>query len=320
MDQIKSADVKQLDKKIFDDFLAFFTTKEGVDILPYFYLNSNELFEDLVKNNSHYYLFNDEVLLIKNNQLSLTKHLKDIIEIIEIGPGTTHPVKHKTIPILNYAVNLKKYYAIDWCKDYLTEACEFIKNYNPKIEVSAIEANLTQQENLKIEIAELNRKAIIFFGGTLGCYNKNRQNHILKQIYSLMNIGDLFIVTIDTNQNEKSLLAAYRNNDKLHFSCMDYFAKINPDFAEHLNSFSISCDWKESSSYLDIYFVAKNNFKFKFWGFLEIEIKKGQELRGIKIRKPKPQEFIMQLREIGFEVIDSLTNSNKMKMFIAKKI
>ena len=108
MDQIKSADVKQLDNKIFDDFLAFFTTKEGVDILPYFYLNSNELFEDLVKNNSHYYLFNDEVLLIKNNHLSLTKHLKDIIEIIEIGPGTTHPVKHKTIPILNYAVNLKK--------------------------------------------------------------------------------------------------------------------------------------------------------------------------------------------------------------------
>ncbi len=320
MNCIKNDDIKQPDKKTFDDYLAFFTTNQGADILPYFYLDSSELFEDLVKNNSHYYLFNDEVSLIKNNQQLLTKHLNDISEIIEIGPGTSHPVEHKTIPILNYATNLKKYYAIDWCKDYLTEACQFIENYAPELKVLAIEADLSQREKLNLAISTSDKKAIILLGGTLGCYDQTMQKHILNQIYNLMSIDDLFIVTIDTNQDEQSLLAAYQNNDKLHFACVEYFAKINPDFAKHLNSLSVKCHWNKISSYLDIYFVAKNDFTFKFQKYLEIKIIKGQELRGIKISKPKQQEFIKLLKEAGFEVVDNLTNSNKMRMFIAKKV
>jgi hypothetical protein len=131
----------KFDQKILDDYLAFFTTKEGADMLPYTYVNSSSLYDNLTKNCKRYYLCEDEIELIRNNQEKLSQHLKQVPYILEIGPGSLHTVEHKTLPMLSYAHNLKGYYALDVSRDYLIETCEFIKKHMPSIIVTLL--NLT---------------------------------------------------------------------------------------------------------------------------------------------------------------------------------
>src|SRR3990167_10750498 len=99
----------------FNDYYKFLTTTEGADILPYTYLSSGDSYEKLIKDCKDYYLFDDEVALIKNNHHKLKHYLSEITNIIEIGPGSKHTVINKTIPILQYAQNLESYLPIDLC-------------------------------------------------------------------------------------------------------------------------------------------------------------------------------------------------------------
>lgn len=142
MKNINLQDDILVDKKILDDYWKFFTTAEGADILPYVYMESSHLYDELVKNAPEYYLFKDESELIKNNKNQLVKHLKGFTDIIEVGPGSCHTIEHKTLPILSYASDLQTYYALDHSENYLVDAINFIKTHTESVEIRAIEADL----------------------------------------------------------------------------------------------------------------------------------------------------------------------------------
>lgn len=310
-----------MDQKILSDYLAFFTTSEGADMLPYVYLESSKLYDNLVKNNHDYYLFRDEVSLIQKNKISLSHYLSDVINIIEIGPGSCHTMQHKTIPVLSCAAKLKTYQAIDHSENYLIDVCKFIRNQLPKIDVFSTEADLMQSIPIKLSKEVDGKKAIMLLGSTLENFTIAEQNYVIEQIVNLIDSGDIFILTVDTNQNEKLLLSAYANNHlySLIGASLKYFSKINPNFAQYLNSFEATCVWNGELNFVDMYFVAKENISFHLKNYGNINIIKGQELRGIKSRKPSEQAVIDLLSKSGFDMVDMLVNSNKMKMFICKK-
>ncbi len=311
-----------IDKKILEDYFSFFTQKEGAEMTSYIYLDSCNYYDQLIKDSADYYLCRDHIEIIKKHKDKFKQYLFEVTDIIEIGPGSDYVVKNKTMPILSYAKNLKSYQAIDNCKQYLDETCVFVKNNTSGIEIFGVEADLMRKEKIQLYKTHSGKKCITFLGGTLANFHELQQNHCLKQIYTMLNPGDLFIITADTNQDEKSLLAAYYNiyAQNLFTGVIRYFASINSDFKKHAASFELRCSWNKASSFIDLHFVAQDDLSFHFPNYGNIIIKKGQIFKGIRAYKKTKQANIELLNKNGFEVLDVLNNSNKMQEFICQRI
>lgn len=311
----------KIDQKILDDYLAFFTTPQGASMVGYTYLHSSKLFNNLIKYSNDYYIFNDDSIAISSNTSKLKEYLSDVLDIVEIGPGCNHSLTHKTIHILKSAVNLKHYYAIDNFQVYLDNACNFIRQMVPGIDVLGIKIDLMQQADLKLTYTEKNKKCFLFLGSTLGNFDRQQQNHCLKQISHLTSSNDLFILTVDTNQDEASLLKAYNNkySSNLIKGILRYFSKINSSFSKYLSSFEVNCEWNKSSNFVDMYFIAKKDLFFEFKKNLKIFIKKGQKLKGIRAYKYTEQYIIKLLNKNNFKVLEVFNQSDRMKLFICQK-
>lgn len=309
-----------VDSKTLDDYLKFFTTKDGADMLPYVYLESSQLYDDLV-NYKDYYLFNDEACLIKNNTKELSHHLRNVLNVVEIGPGSHHTIRHKTLPILACAPHLKMYHAIDYSENYLQEACNFVKENTCNLSVTLTNADLMQSTPLELSLKLEEKKAVMLLGSTIKNFTSAEQSHILKQIEHLTSSDDIFILSIDTNQDENSLLAAYANQYlySLISAVLKYYSRINPNFHKHMNLIEPKVKWNKDKKEVEMYFTAKESFSFQSHNNSLINIQKGQEFKGIKSRKSSKQDIINLLSKHHFKTIDVLSNSGNMLMFVCKK-
>ena len=308
------------DEKILTDYIKFLSTEEGTDILPYAYLSAGDAYENLIQNSKDYYLFNDEVSLIKNNYTKLSHYLSDIDNIIEIGPGSNHTVMNKTLPILQYAKKVKTYLPVDISADYLTDACDTIKKYMPKLKVDSIECDIIESPTIKVKNISGNN-ALVFFGSTLGNFKHNIQQDILTNIYNLLQPEDIFLITLDTMMDIQSLIKAYNNSflfDILSGS-LNYFTKLNNKLEFYKDKFEACCDWNKEQSCIELYFTIKDGFDLLLPSNKVIKILKGQQLRGIRSQKFDLDNAIKLLNKTNFTVIDILDNSNKMKMFVCKR-
>jgi len=310
-----------IDKKTFEDYVAFFTTKKGLDMLSYAYLGTTDNYNNFIKNCPDYYLFNDEAKAISSNQRLLAEYLKDVTDIVEIGPGSDYTLEHKTLPILSYVENLKRYHAVDISKSFLDNACNYIKKHTLNIEISSVEADLMQDEKIELNHTPYDKKAVIFLGSTLGNFSKIQQNYVIKQISLLTKTNDIAIITIDTNQDKESILRAYDNNylKKFFFDVIRHFSSICPEFLPYVNYLEVKCRLDEVNKLVDVFFVVKNNFSFFLKNYGEIKLTKGQELRGINCHKPKIEDVSNLLQQNQFDVLDVLHYTNKMQLFICKK-
>ncbi|AIL65261.1 hypothetical protein NOVO_05715 [Rickettsiales bacterium Ac37b] len=308
-------------EKILADYYQFFTDPKGIDMLPYAYMGSSSTYDLMVKNNPDYYLFSEEVAIIKNNAEKLTTHLSDIKDIIEIGPGSNHTITNKTIPLLNYAKSLKRYYAIDHSKPYLDKACAFIKENTYNIDIRGVEADLMSLGNLKSLKKEDDKKCILLLGGTIGNFSSSLQLQALQQIFKLMNIGDKLLLAVDTNQDEQTLIKAYDNiySYKLIRGILEYFAIIHPPFKDYLNFFEIRFLWHKHCRTIEKFFVAKENIIFEMEKYGTIAIRQNQELRGAASQKFTLMDINNLLHKIGFGVLDILNYNNKVRLIICKK-
>ena len=324
MRDFKQKEILPLDiqeQKVLDDYFAFFTTKEGSDVLPYVYYESSNLYDSLVRDCEDYYLFRDEVELIQKNKAAITHYLKDIKNLIEIGPGSVFTVQHKTLSILKLLPNLKNYYPIDHSTNYLKDSCKFIKQNIKELKIYPIEVNLFDEDFVQINKKIDASKAIIMLGSTLQNFNYKKQLSVLKKISNLLEKDEMFIITNDFNHDKSLLLKAYNNEYTSKFlnANLKYFAKINYQFAKFQNSFNNKVAWNESENYVDISFIPQKTIKFPFNDYTDIILHKGQELRGIKSRKPHLEDVLSLLEQSGFMVQDVLNNSGKMKMFVCVK-
>lgn len=306
---------------VMDDYFRIFTTKDGADILPYAYLNAGDSYEKLVRYCSDYYLFNDEVELIKKNQEKIQYYLREVTDLIEVGPGSEHTNMHKTLPILLCIANLEKYYPVDLSNNYLIDVCKVIKRYIPHIGIYPIEYDIVKNFSFKFVNTKCHKKALILLGGTLGNFSSLIQDHILTQIYYSLGDEDLFMITFDTNLNKESLIAAYHNvyAHNLLKEGLAYFTKINPEFSKYLDFFQARSVWNSSLSEVELFFEVKKDLKFLLPNYGQISLSEGQELRGIKSKKYHKEDIINLLARNNISVIDILDNSQKMQLMICRR-
>jgi uncharacterized SAM-dependent methyltransferase len=315
-------DPQQKNKKL-DDFYRFFKG-EYIDMLPYIYAEPSDAYKRIVKDCEDYYIFRDEVENIENNKEKLTKYLANVKDMIEIGPGFNEVMTKKTLPIVSCANKLKRFFVVDSSACYLDEACEFLRNHTSNIEIHSIEADLMSEQAIRLPENkcgdETGQKCILFLGSTLGNFTDNQRYHVLKQLHDMIDVGDLVILTADTNLNGDSVVKAYTGEDFNDFArcALWHFIKINSYFDKHVMSFDIKCRWNEAEKFLLRYFVANEVIKFKFGEYGEIKIEKDQELSGYKCRKDSTEKMVYLLKKY-FSIVDILSVSGKMKTFICQK-
>jgi uncharacterized SAM-dependent methyltransferase len=161
----------------------------------------------------------------------------------------------------------------------------------------------------------------MFLGSTLGNFSSNQQDYILKQISEMTIKDDILLISIDTNQDEKSILRAYDNKYLKNFfmDVIRYFGAINQEFLPFINYFEVNYKWSKEDKLLDVFFVVKEKFSFIVQEYGKITLKKGQKCRGIICHKPDTKYLSNILKLNNFDILDILNYSNKMQLFISKK-
>lgn len=312
----------KVSQKTLDDYWRFFTTEEGADILPYAYMGPSHYYNDLIKNCEDYYLCKDEIEILSKNKEAFKKHLSGIECVMEIGPGSVHAVENKSLNILNSAKDLKVYQGLDYSQSYLKEACNIIKFKLSGIIVKQTKVDLLEAKEIKSEEYSYYKKAIVFLGGTLANFKLEQQKHIINQFSKLANEGDLLVLTVDTNEDKKSLLKAYNNQFALTHvkSALGYYARINPIFEKYVDYFDINVTLNEVSRAVEFDFVVKENFSFQFDQKRITTLIQGQRLKGIISYKPSLNNIKNVLNNYYFDIIETLTNSKrKINILICKK-
>lgn len=316
--------IEKTDKLI--DYYNFFTTTEGKDMLPYAYLESSNLYDNLILKNDKYYLFTDEVKLIAKNKDVFKHLLADVEEIFEIGPGSPRVIKNKTIPILKCSNNLQRYCIIDYSKNYMFDAYHFLKNKIKDLNIVLYEGDLLKLSKLRFQLKEQSKKkkALMLLGSTIGNFSLEKQKLILDGFAKLLNKGDLIFVTIDTTQNEDILMEAYSNEHALVFvnGVLQHYAKTNLDFMKYLRSFDTCCEWDKNLLSVNYSFKAKEEIIFSHVDGNLIKINASQKLNGIKSCKTGKENFQNLLIKSGFSVVDILGDINgasKVLIFICTR-
>lgn len=320
LSSVSGSKILLADQKTLNDYYAFFSGKE-VDMLPYVYAEPSDAYNALV-HTPEYYLFKDEVNTITHNQDALRKYLGGVTDIVEIGPGCDYAVENKTVHILNCAADLERYHAIDYSENYLKEACLSVSKRKPGIEVVGVEADLM---NGKIDLGKIpnGKKCILFLGSTLGNFTEAQQKHAICQVARMTNPGDLLILGVDTNIDEKTVLKAYDYSDKCSYnfmvSILKHFSKISPQFENYLKFFDIKSEWDEFQNLVRIFLRVNQDVILKINKFKSLSIKKNDILKIGVSRKFRIQD-IKRLLKNKFDILEDISYSSKMKIFICRNI
>lgn len=308
-------------QNILADYFKFFTSKDGIDMLRYAYQGSHNYYEDLILNCKEYYLYSEEVEVIKSHQQIFRTQLDMVNTVIDVGPGTKRSMQNKTIPIIKQIASLDNYFPIDFCNNYLQASLECIRSEFPLSKLIPIEEDLLENSYSKVKnhIKLNDKKLLLFLGSTLGNFDLVQQKFLLKKFSDMLNIGDKFIISVDTNHEVCSLLSAYDHSFNAAFlkNTLLFFTTILPSFVPHINKFDTKCIFKKRE--IEMFLVAKESFTFNLPIYGKITISKGQKLRSIKSRKFNIAKLEKDLFNIGFN-INEILGLDKIKILVCSKM
>ncbi len=214
--------------KIKKDFLTLFNDKGNGKLTEYMYYadEGNNYYSKFIQSHKAYYLYDEEIEIIRQNKHILSKYLKNNPNIIDIGPGTNTALEKKTLPILKALKNFQSYLAFDIHAEYACNAAKMVHQNFPDVLCQGMIASFTQQNHMDfLKKRKLKNKCIFFLGSTIGGCNEKLRNRILQNLSDILLPGDYMLLTLDCNQNEKSLLKAYQNhyNNLLCLNIIKFF-------------------------------------------------------------------------------------------------
>ena len=183
-------------------------------------VNGSDLWDRFVKNSSSYYQFRAENAIIPEvaeYMASLAKSKP--VSLIDLGPGSDTSLYAKTFPFISSMEKIEKYIPVDISAEYLREIDAAVSAQFPYLDISL------QQKNYFTDTIRFNVNSIpvfLFLSSNIsnlpeidqnGNYERNL-GHILSHFHLCMHGLGYLIVSQDCNQDESSLLNAYK--DPLH--------------------------------------------------------------------------------------------------------
>lgn len=302
-----------------EDYFKFFTTSSGADMLPYAYMGASDNYDDLVKRCDDYYLSKEEIEIFASNYDVLAKCLEGVTDIVEIGPGSEYPVRHKTLPIIKATKNLLRYHGLDHSRTYLEDALNFLGKTTQNISLCSIEMDIMKCLNLNTSM--MGKKCILFLGSTLGSFTNKEQQNMMNWMKNVTEVGDMLIISADTNTNNESVLKAYDNEYDRKFisTIIKYFSQKSPAYSSLINYFDTRFRWLANENCVEGYFIANTDFSFDFEDYGRVTIHKWQELRGARSRKFNMLYLQNMIVQNKFKLLEILRSSGSMVTLVCER-
>jgi len=226
-------------EKSFAEEISFSLSQNSKFINPKFFYDSkgSSLFESICLL-PEYYPTRTELDILKNLESDLLPFLDEQTKLVELGSGAS--VKTRVlIDIFTKLQTKTEYFPID-ISEILTESSEqLLKDYDTLHITGIIDTYEGGLEFLKNYDEKKN--LIIFLGSSFGNFTPNNGKEFLKNIFSTMKSGDLFLIGLDLVKDKNILESAY--NDSADITAqfnLNVLSRINDELDADfdLNNFS----------------------------------------------------------------------------------
>ena len=226
-------------EKSFAEEISFSLSQNSKFINPKFFYDSKGslLFESICLL-PEYYPTRTELGILKNLESDLLPFLDEQTKLVELGSGAS--VKTRVlIDIFTKLQTKTEYFPID-ISEILTESSEqLLKDYDTLHITGIIDTYEGGLEFLKNYDEKKN--LIIFLGSSFGNFTPNNGKEFLKNIFSTMKSGDLFLIGLDLVKDKNILESAYDDSADItaQFN-LNVLSRINDELDADfdLNNFS----------------------------------------------------------------------------------
>lgn len=330
-DPVKAPLLSGEEKAVFlQETLDLFKHRRQGHLIHRMYLTKDALYywSEFMKHRD-YYVTRSEVNLISMFSRvigNMARHADGIVGI-ENGPGTQSAMKKKSSVFFSAMPDLHTYVGRDWSSEIMRNIQKFMPLELFNADIIADHANFLEEDipaNLKA-----GRKVMAEFGLTQG--NIEGFPHDPFPEYRLyedmvfhrrqLNADDLYVVTFDANQNEKSITQAYTSNwltlwGRELLRTMKAELSIEGDFDPE--SFVFIPIWHAGSYINTNNMVPTRTMKFKIGG-IEVTAHEGEPF-GITNSYKTPVELFAKIaRNAGFEMSSCFPDPEKRIMLAVFK-
>lgn len=320
-----------MSKSLEQDFIDLFSYAKKGHMGKYIYMYRPGIYDKAIRQDNYYPFKMERDLLIQKGD-QICKSIQEVTQAVEFGPGSSTPMKLKTVPFLKaleQQSSFAKYIVMDSNLAYAQEACELIRTEFESIKTEAIEIDFSTKqgfEKIKNNWPADGNKLVFAFGQSIFAnINFEELPKVLNNISVFLDHGDYLLFGADTNRNENMLEAAY-NSEIVHDLLLNtmYHLKneLNPKGFKP-EKFDSIYKWNHKESTVEHYLKSTFTQTLKI-GNQEIIIKKDQKFNILNSRKMdiKSIETFLKKENIIIKKIVTLDNCpNKIfSMIIGQKI
>lgn len=303
----------------FYDLSSLLNGFEQDHLTEYMYYGNTKQYNNLLTYNKNYYLYYDEINIIKNNLSSFKDIFRDIEHFVEIGPGSYNSMLSKTLPILKAMDSIKNYHALDISLNASREAARTISSNMDNVSTDFFEMNFY---NLNKNLLEFNKpKCVLFLGSTIGNISNAKRAEVFHSFVNFLNKGDYLVMTFDVNHDIESLLLAYDNHYAKQLVLNSFFTIKNILQIDNfdLSALTTTCRWDKEDQSIK-YFISSAKSQELYVNSLKLFMPKDKEFNLVSSKKFSEGEIQNLFKQRKIKYINHFKdNAKRMKIYVFKK-
>ena len=273
-------------------------------------VRGEKLWEQIVRNQSNYYIYNDEPHFIENIAKDVCQFIGEQAHIYDLGPGEEKSIRRKSFPFLKNIPAILGYYPLDISENFVNRAAHMVKESFPSANVKGHALNF-QTDPLPVEHHQ--NGVILYLGSTIS----NLPGHIgqsfsenkaatkeFSRLRTLVGRNGHLILLHDSNQNAQQIISSYNHPEGNAF-VSNILHKIHRDLdTENFDpeSFTYTARWYQESSLLAHILISKCDQSFIIDGH-EYHFQKGEEIFPVNSYKPTTADISHIAAGCGFKNI-----------------
>jgi len=171
----------------------------------YFYDQRGSQLFDQICETDDYYLTRTETSIMQQHAQEMGECLGEKVMLVEFGSGSSL----KTQYLLNHLIDPAAYVPVDISRDHLLKSADRISQEHPGLEVLPVYADFTQSFSLPAPSQPHSHAAVYFPGSTIGNFEPESGQRLLKTIAQLCGRQGGLLIGIDLKKNRQVLENAY---------------------------------------------------------------------------------------------------------------
>ncbi len=258
-----------------------------------------------------YYPTKTENLIFKKNSFEISEALGLDKGLIDLGAGNCLKAES-----LFSSLKPSFYTAIDFSLDYLKEILPPLQNKYPHIPMFGIGMDFSRNLKLPAEISTL-RNNIFYPGSSIGNFNIDDAEYLLKQVHFELNGGGL-LIGVDLMKGDKILLNAYDDPLKLTAAFnLNILRVVNSLIHSNFNvaDFNHHIKVNHSLQRVELYLEVLRDITVN-WGDKTRKFKRGELIHTENSHKYTPESIKNLLVSSGFKSFTTWTDPNNYFLLI----